>query len=150
MQPHTFDYVLYIRATSQAVWDALTDPDITQGYWHDTRLESTWQVGDELLFIRHGEVTDRNVVLEIIEPQLMRYSFKPVFADFAHEEPSRVSIFLDTENGVTRLTLHHDQFAPESSVLPAVRIGWPMLLSSLKTLLETGSPLPVATFPPAS
>ncbi|MFM2031623.1 MAG: hypothetical protein RLZZ297_388 [Chloroflexota bacterium] len=150
MHHDAFEYILYIRAHTQAVWDALTDPDITQLYWHDTRLESTWEVGAPLLFIRHGEVTDRNEILEVVAPQLLRYTFKPVFADFAHEAPSRVSIFLDHDNGVTRLTLRHEDFAPQSSVLPAIRVGWPMLLSSLKTLLESGSPLPVATFPPTA
>jgi uncharacterized protein YndB with AHSA1/START domain len=150
MQSATFEYVMYIHAPATAVWDALTDPNRTQQYWHDTRLESSWRVGEELLFIRNGEVTDRNVVLEVVQPNLLRYSFKPVFADFAHENPSRVTFFLDEDNGVTRLTLHHDEFAPESSVLPAIRIGWPLLLSSLKTLLERGTPLPVATFPTAS
>ena len=148
MDAASYTAVFYIRATSEAVWDALTSADKTQTYWHDTRLESTWQVGAELLFVRNGAVTDRNVVLEVVEPQLLRYSFKPLFADFAAEQPSRVSIFLDHDNGVTRLTIHHDEFAPQSSVLPAVRVGWPMILSSLKSLLECGTPLPLATFPP--
>lgn len=140
--------VLYIGAPAEVVWDALTDPDITMRYWHNTRLESTWLVGDPLLFVRNGDVTDRNTILEVVKPHRLRYTFKPVFGDFANEAPSRVSIMLDHDNGVTRLTLHHDQFAPGSAVLPAVRIGWPMLLSSLKSLLECGTPLPQATFPP--
>jgi uncharacterized protein YndB with AHSA1/START domain len=148
MDAENFTYVTYIRADIQAVWNALTRPDITQQYWHNTRLESGWNVGDELLFIRDGEVTDRNTILEVVSPQLLWYTFKPLFADFAAEAPSRVSMFLDFDNGITRLTVHHDQFAAESSVLPAVRVGWPMILSSLKSLLECGKPLPQATFPP--
>ena len=140
--------VLYIGAPAEVVWDALTDPDITMRYWHNTRLESTWLVGDPLLFVRNGDVTDRNIILEVVKPKRLRYTFKPVFGDFASESPSHVSIMLDHDNGVTRLTLHHDQFAPDSAVLPACRIGWPMLLSSLKSLLECGTPLPHATFPP--
>jgi uncharacterized protein YndB with AHSA1/START domain len=150
VEAENFTYVAYIRADIQAVWNALTRPDITQQYWHNTRLESSWNVGDELLFIRDGEVTDRNTILEVVPPQLLRYTFKPLFADFAAEAPSRVSMFLDDDHGVVRLTVLHDQFAAESSVLPAVRVGWPMILSSLKSLLECGAPLPRATFPPNS
>ena len=148
MDAENFTYVTYIRADIQAVWNALTRPDITQQYWHNTRLESTWLVGDPLLFVRNGDVTDRNTILEVVMPHRLCYTFKPVFGDFATNAPSRVSFMLDHDNGVTRLTLHHDQFAPASAVLPAVRIGWPMLLSSLKSLLECGNPLPQATFPP--
>ncbi|MFM2308358.1 MAG: hypothetical protein RLY87_478 [Chloroflexota bacterium] len=143
MDALSFTYVIYIRADIQSVWNALTDPTITQQYWHDTRLESSWAVGDELLFVRQGEVTDRNTILEFVPPQLLRYTFKPLYPDFAAEAPSRVSMILDDDAGVVRLTLVHDAFPPESMVLPAIRMGWPMILSSLKTVLETGTPLVV-------
>jgi uncharacterized protein YndB with AHSA1/START domain len=150
MDAPSFTYVTYIQADVQSVWDALTDPHITQQYWHNTRLESTWLVGDPLLFVRNGDVTDRNTILEVVKPQRLRYTFKPVFGDYASEAPSHVSIMLHHDNGVTRLTLHHDQFAPDSAVFRACSLGWPTLLSSLKSLLECGTPLPPATFPPVA
>lgn len=134
---------LYLHAPVEVVWHALTDPDTTARYWDGTRLESSWQPGEPLLYRRHGEVTDVHTLVDVQPPHKLVHSFHPVLEAFRHELPSRVQIHLLGHQGVTRLDLQHDQFAPHSAVYAACSQGWPLILSSLKTLLETGQPLPV-------
>ena len=62
--------------------------------------------------------------------------------EFRREGHSRVTFELELQRGVTRLSLIHDRFEPGSKVLEAVSDGWPSLLANLKTLLETGQPMP--------
>ncbi len=133
---------LYIRADAAAVWNALTDPDVTEAYWGDTRIESDWQPGSKILYWRGGEVTDEHTILEAVPGRRLVHTFRPLAGELKDEAPSRVRIELEDGGAVTRLTLRHDGFAPGSRVRSACAAGWPLILSSLKTLLETGSPLP--------
>jgi len=139
--------VAYIRASLAAVWEALTDPDLTARYWGGTRIESDWKPGSEILYRRGGEVTDRNAVLAVDAPHRLVHTFQPVAEEFAGEAPSRVEFRLAESAGVVRLSVAHEGFPPGSRVHAACAQAWPMILASLKTLLETGTPLPVASFP---
>jgi uncharacterized protein YndB with AHSA1/START domain len=140
------DQTVYIKSSREAVWRALTDPDVTQEYWGGTRLESDWTPGSELRYVRDGELTDRNQVLEAERPARLVHTFNPLQAPYAGEPPSRVAITLEQSGEVTRLTLEHDEFLPGSRVQLACSQGWPAILSSLKTLLETGAALPEVSF----
>jgi uncharacterized protein YndB with AHSA1/START domain len=142
MAEQIITYTIYIRSDVQAVWNALTNPDITQRYWFNTRIESDWRPGSKILYRRDGKVTDEHVISEIIPPRKLVHTFKPLFGEFAGELPSRVNIELKASGAVVRLSLRHDRFQPDSKVFPACAIGWPMILNNLKTLLETGEPLP--------
>lgn len=139
-------HVLYIASSAQKVWNALTDPDVTQRYWFGTRMESDWRVGSLLRYVVDGRVTDEQTLLVVDAPHALAYTFHPTFGDFAKETPSRVTFTLDERDGVVRLTMLHDGFPPNSAVLPACTLGWPQILSGLKTLLETGRPLPNVRF----
>lgn len=140
--------VIYIRASARTVWKALTNPDITQRYWGDTRIVSDWKVGSKVQYLRNGELTDEHVVLEAEPPHRLSHTFQPLFGEFKSEPASRITMAIEESNGVVRLTVRHDGFPPESSVLLACREGWPMILCGLKTLLETGAPLPEFSFAP--
>lgn len=135
-------YDLYIRASAEAIWDALTNPDLTQRYWAETRIESDWKVGSTILYVRRGEITDAQEILEIDPPRLLRHTFKPLFGEFRDEAASLVRLEILPGGEVSHLRLRHDQFPPESRVFPACSVGWPRILSSLKSLLETGKALP--------
>lgn len=135
-------YVTYLKASLKQVWDALTNPEITQKYWGNTRIESDWQVGSKIRYIRDGEITDQHTIFEVDKPYKLIHSFKPLFGEFKNEAPSQVCIRLVAGGEVVRLTLEHDGFPPNSKVYLACREGWPIILSGLKTLLETGAPLP--------
>ena len=132
---------LYIASSNTKVWDALTNPEITQKYWSETRLESEWKVGSKLIYRRNGEITDENTVLQVEPETLLRYTFEPKYPEFRNEPPSRVTFLLSDNGEVVRLIMIHDEFEPDSKVYLACREGWPMILNSLKTLLETGNPL---------
>lgn len=142
-------YVSYIASHLAAVWDALTNPDITEVYWSGTRVESDWKIGSKVLYRRGDTVTDEHIVLVVEPPHSLRHSFHPLFKEeFRKEEPSRVTFTLEQSGDVVRLTLIHDKFPPNSRIFPTCREGWPAILGSLKTLLETGKPLPAFGFPP--
>jgi uncharacterized protein YndB with AHSA1/START domain len=140
--------VIFIRSSLAAVWDALTNPEVTQRYWFGTRIESDWRVGSKVLWLRNGEVTDEQVVLAVDPQRSLSHTFHPMFGELKAEPPSGVTFSLEENGGVVRLTVIHDSFPPESKVFRACSDGWPMILSNLKTLLETGTPLPAFTFPP--
>jgi uncharacterized protein YndB with AHSA1/START domain len=133
--------VLYIASSRAKVCDALTNPQITQKYWSDTRLESDWKAGSKLIFRRKGEITDENTVLDVESERLLRYTFEPKYEEFLNEPPSRVTFSISDNGEVVRLIMLHDEFEPDSKVYPACIEGWPMILNNLKTLLETGKPL---------
>jgi len=134
--------VVLIKATMATLWDALTNPEMTQQYWFNTRIKSDWHVGSKVLYVRDGELTDEQVVLAANKPHGFSHTFKPLFGEFKDEPPSRVTFSLEDSGSVVRLTVIHDSFPPESKVFRACSEVWPMILSNLKTLLETGQPLP--------
>lgn len=134
--------IIYIHAPVDQVWDALTNPEITVRYWGDTRIESDWRVGSPIIYRRLGEITDEHTVLEYDKLKRLRHTFHPVFEEFKDEAPSEVTMQLEALGPVTRLEILHDHFPPGSKVHAACSEGWPMIISSLKTLLETGDPLP--------
>ena len=140
----SFVYVTYIRASQQAVWTALIDPDFTEQYWSGTRLEAEWTLGGRVLLRDPTRgPTDNGEVLEWDPPTRLAYSFNVTFdAIFAAEGASRVTYELEALGEVVKLTLTHDGFPPNSKVQAAVSHGWPSILSSLKTLMESGLALP--------
>jgi uncharacterized protein YndB with AHSA1/START domain len=162
----SFTYTIYIHATADRVWRGLTDPAMTKRYWRhhmagpktfraDWTKGSTWDLEhkDVGLVVSDAE----QVILESDPDRRLSYtwhSFTPEWAtevgmdeataDTWRAEP-RSKVTFDMENvgkGVTKLTVVHDGFPPESSVLEAIAQGWPAVLSSLKTLLETSTALP--------
>ena len=145
-----FVYVTYIAAAPEEVWRALTDGGLTHQYWYGRRVDSTWKVGATVTFwyeAAGGEaVSDRGIVLESKAPVRLSYTFHVEFIDELRDEhPSRVTFDLAPEGDSVKLTLTHDEFEPGSKVLEGCRSGWPAILSSLKSLLETGEPLAVAS-----
>ena len=161
----SFTYTAYIRATPERVWRALTDPADTSRYWRHQRagpktFRSDWKVGStwDLLHEDVGlTVHDPDqLILESEPPTRLAYAWHSVTPEWAAEvgmddataeawraEPrSKVGVDIEEiRDGVVKLTLVHDGFEAGSVVLPAISEGWPAVLSSLKTLLETGSAL---------
>ena len=139
--------IVYLASTPEQVWNALTDPEITQQYWSGTRIESDWKIGSKVIYRRNGTITDEHVVLKVEPLRLLSHTFHPVSVEeFRNEPPSRVTFEIEAGGPVVRLTVIHDEFEEESEVYHACSEGWPMLMSSLKTLLETGKPLPEFEF----
>jgi uncharacterized protein YndB with AHSA1/START domain len=142
MSKPSISITIYIASTPEKVWSALTDPNITERYWGGTRIESDWRAGSKVFYRRNGQVTDEHELLTCEPPRRFSHTFHPLFGEFAKEPPSRVAFEIVPGGSVVRLTMTHDGFPKNSAVYQACSGAWPMLLSSLKTLLETGEPLP--------
>jgi uncharacterized protein YndB with AHSA1/START domain len=139
-------YVTYIRATPEQVWQGLTDGDFTRRYWVGRRISSDWRPGAPVQLMREdGVVEMRGEVLEADPPCRLSYTFHLIFNP-AHEAdaPSRLTFELEPMDEVVRLTLLHQEFGPGSVTYETTRHGWPALMASLKSLLETGEALPFA------
>jgi len=133
----------YIASTPDKVWNALTDPNITRRYWDGgTRVESDWNVGSKVFYRRDGVVVDEHVLLTCEPRRRFSHTFHPTFGEYRYEPPSKVTFEIAPGGDVVRLTMVHDGFRENSAVYRACSVAWPMILSGLKTLLETGETLP--------
>jgi uncharacterized protein YndB with AHSA1/START domain len=143
MAESRFVYVTYIRTTTQKLWQALIDPEFTRRYWVETWQESDWKPGASWrLMIPDGRIGDSGEILEI-EPErrlvlTWRNEFKP---EMREEGYSRMTMELEQQGEAVKLTVIHEMDKPDSKLIDAVSNGWPMLLASLKSLLETGESL---------
>jgi uncharacterized protein YndB with AHSA1/START domain len=143
MAESRFVYVTYIRTTPAKLWRALLDPEFTRQYWVETWQESEWQPGASWrIMIPDGRVADSGEVLEI-EPERKlvlswRNEFKP---ELKAEGYSRLTYELEQVGESVKLTITHEIDKPESKFIQAVSNGWPHILASLKSLLETGQSL---------
>jgi uncharacterized protein YndB with AHSA1/START domain len=164
-QVTSFTYTTYIRATPEGVWHGLTDPACTSRYWRHQKagektFRSDWKKGSTY-DMAHEEVglvvsDPEQVILESDPYRRLAYTWHTFTPNWAAEvgmdeatadawragPRSKVAFDIeDVGHGVVRLTLVHDGFAPGSGVLQGISAGWPAVLSSLKTFLETGSAL---------
>jgi len=138
-----FVYVTYIRTTQQTLFDALTKPEFTRQYWFGISMKSDWTVGASWqMNYPDGTVTDTGNVVEIDPPRRLvlrwRNAFKP---ELKAEGYSRASFTLEPLGETVKLTVLHEIDKTDSQFIKAVSNGWPMILSSLKSALETGKPL---------
>ena len=143
MKTEQFVYVIYIRTTPEKLWKALIEPEFTRQCWFNTTQESKWKPGASWKILTpDGSVTDSGEVLEI-EPNRRlvlkwRNEFKP---ELKAEGYSRLSYQLEKEGKSVKLTVIHQIETEGSKLIEAVSNGWPHILSSLKSLLETGESL---------
>ena len=153
MNEPKFVYVTYIATTPEKLWQALTDGAFTEQYWFGTRIESDWTLGARVRFLRDDTVSDYGVVLECEPPRRLSYSWRVEFhEEFRHERPSRVTFEIEPmaprmggRRSEVKLTVIHDDFDAGSKVFRAISGGWPLVLASLKSLLETGGGLTSAS-----
>ncbi len=140
MNTSRFVSVSYIRTTRAQLWQALTDPVIVAKYWFDSVLECAWKQGASWSMSRpDGRVMDSGRILEI-EPErhvTIRWENRWM-PEFVAEGPSRCTMDLEPVDSSVRLTVTHEMDRPDSKFIEAVRSTWPLCLSNLKSLLETG------------
>ena len=139
-----FVYVTYINTTPEKLWEALTDGEFTRRYWGGRRIQSDWNVGSPVQHVRgDGGIDWNGEVLQAQPPRLLSYTFHMrISAQHQGERPSRVTFELQPIGSVVKLTLIHDDLESDSATFETTRHGWPAIMSSLKSLLEIGSPLP--------
>jgi len=151
-------YTTYISTTPERLWQALTEPAFTKRYW-ETEFITDWAQGSPMTWDNHGVLISdpEQVVVESDPFRRLSYTWHTATPELAKRfgwddellakltsEP-RSTVTFDIEpagDGVVKLTVIHDGFAPGSTVAQMVSVGWPAVIASLKTLLETGDPLP--------
>ena len=148
MRKPEFVYVTYIETTPEKLWEALTSSEFSRRYWFGTELKTDWKVGSPFALVMDGTTTDVGEVLEFDRPRRLSYTFQHVTSEAAKKErPSRVIFVLEPYGKLTKLTLTHEDFDAGSVILDGISKGWPAILSSLKSLLESGTALAI---PPAA
>jgi uncharacterized protein YndB with AHSA1/START domain/DNA-binding transcriptional ArsR family regulator len=148
-----FVYTTYINTSPQRLWQALTDPAFTSRYWQAT-FDTDWAVGSPITWHIRGVTIahPEQVILESDPYRRLAYtwhSFPPDLADavgfdddfsarLSSEPRSKVTFDIEETDDGVKLTVVHDGLEPGGAVLQSISGGWPLVLSKLKTLLETG------------
>jgi uncharacterized protein YndB with AHSA1/START domain len=139
-------YVILIKASQEAVWEAVTEPEFVAQYFHGARLDRELKPGG---FYRSFS-PDRSQlwvdaeVLEVDPPRRFVHGWRSLYNPETADEPeSRVTWEIEPqEGGICKLTVTHDQLEHSLKTAASVSgLGWMTVLSGLKTLLETGEPL---------
>ena len=144
MSKPEFVYVTYIETTPEKLWHALTDGDFTERYWFGARLKSDWKVGSTFEMLRgDGTVSDAGKVVEYDPPRRLAYTFVNLSDKYKDDLPALATFVLEPYGKLVKLTLTHQGFRDGSKFFAGISRGWPAILSSLKSLLETGQPLEI-------
>jgi uncharacterized protein YndB with AHSA1/START domain len=144
MSKPEFVYVTYIETTPEKLWEALTSSEFSKRYWFGTELKTDWKVGSPFALVMNGTTTDVGEILEVDRPRRLSYTFHHVLSEAARKErPTKVVFVLEPHGKLVKLTLTHEGFAEGSKHLDGISKGWPAILSSLKSLLESGAALAI-------
>jgi uncharacterized protein YndB with AHSA1/START domain len=138
-------YEIYIRTTPQKLWEAITKPEFTRQYFYGSAVESDWKLGCPVRHLdKDGKAMLEGKILEMVAPRRLVTTFAAAYnhdPESQKDRPSRVTWVIEPQGDVCKLTLVHDDFDRETATYKSVGPGWNPVLSGLKTLLETGSPL---------
>ena len=138
-----FVYTTYIETTAEKLWQALTDGDFTERYWFGHRVTSDWKAGSPYKFAMQGTPNIEGKVLVSDPPRQLSYSWDSCSPEAERERTSRVTFDLEPRGKIVKLTVTHDELDERGVTLRNISGGWPMVLASLKSLLETGRGLDI-------
>ena len=141
-------YVTYISTTPEKVWNALQDPELTKLFWGRGRNVSDWQVGSDWQHQDYDDASAVRVTGKVVEadpPKRLVVTWESRSAAPEPRKASRVTYAIEPAFGAVRLTVTHDELELGSKAWQDIAMGWPAVLSSLKSLLETGQPLAMTT-----
>jgi DNA-binding transcriptional ArsR family regulator/uncharacterized protein YndB with AHSA1/START domain len=158
MDAPAFVYTTYIRTTPEKLWQALTEPAFTERYW-DITFDSDWTTGAPMTWHQRGVAVAgaEQVVVEADPYTRLSYTWHAFTqewaAAFGVDEDRRAQLAGERQSKVTfaiealddqqvKLTVVHDDLEPDGLLAGMISGGWPRVLANLKTLLETGEPLP--------
>ena len=143
-----FVYTIYIHTTPEKLWSALTTDETIPRYWFGNAVKSSWATGDVVQsFDKDDNTLDWDgEILESTPPHKLIFTFRVEGRD---EAPSQVTYLIEPAQSVdfgptgnaVKFTVIHESFAPDSQIVHGVSSGWPGILSNLKTMLESGTPL---------
>lgn len=145
----SFVYVTYIRSTPEKVFEAIMQPDMTRRYWGHENV-SDWKPGSAWEHVRANDERKVNIVgkvVEVLPPTRLVITWASPSEAENPESYSRVSFDVEEYDGMVRLTVTHDELEEGSGMEKGISKGWPIVLSSLKSLLETGHGIDVFAKP---
>jgi len=137
MNTEKFVYISYIATTQQKLWDALTKPEFVKEYFFGRDIKTDWKVGST---IRMGDDWDGKILKS--EPiNLLSFTFHHLAQYALSSEPvSTVTYELAQKGAMVQLTVIHEGLSKK--LYDNISQGWPAIISSLKSFLETGKPSP--------
>jgi uncharacterized protein YndB with AHSA1/START domain len=143
MARSTFTYVTYIRTTPEKLWSALSDAAFMKQYWFGMSCESRWTPGSSWKLVTgDGQILDAGEIVEAEPPRRLvirwRHQNKP---ELKAEGDSLCRMELEQSGTAVKLSITHTIERDPSKLIAAVSGGWPKVISNLKSLLETGSPI---------
>jgi len=145
----SFVYVTYIRSTPEKVFDAITTPEIARRYWGHENV-SDWKAGSGWQHVRANEQRTVELVGKVVEsapPTRLVITWANASQADDPASYSRVSFDIAAYDEMVRLTVTHDELEAGSGMAKGIQQGWPIVLSSLKSLLETGQGMDVFAKP---
>ena len=138
-----YTYDIYIGAPIDRVWNGLIDGDITKKYVYGTRFDGKLKKGAAYAYVGDGDfkVVDGEI-LDVEPGKRLVMTWKAHWDDsVAKDPPSRVTYELSQTGSSTKLRVVHDDFETQTETYAGSVEGWPLMFSSLKSILETGKPL---------
>lgn len=140
-------YTVFIDAPPDAVWAAIVDGDTTVKYFYGTRVESAWEVGAEVVYrYPDGRRAAEGEVIAIEPGRRLEITFLPLWdPELTAEGAAREVWLVEDAGGATRLTVETYDVPEGGRIHTDVAGGFPLIVSGLKTLLETGKSLQVAS-----
>jgi uncharacterized protein YndB with AHSA1/START domain len=148
----SFLYVTYLHSTPDKVFEAITKPDLARRYWGHENV-SDWQPGSRWEHIRANDQRTVELVGKVIEaspPKRLVMTWTNASQEADPESYSRVTFDIEEYEDMVRLTVAHDELEAGGGMAKGVTKGWPLVLSSLKSFLETGRGLDIFAKPKAA
>lgn len=148
----SFVYVTYILSTPEKVFEAIAKPEVTRRYWGHENV-SDWQPGSTWEHVRANDERTIKVMGKVVEAMppnrlVITWATPQQAADPASH--SRVTFAIEKQDDMVRLTVSHDELEAGSDMAKTMTKGWPAVLSSLKSFLETGRGLDIFGKPKAA
>ena len=139
-------YQVFIKASPERIWEAITKPELVTLYYHNCRLESEIVAGGSWRAWSpdHTKLWVDARILEFDPPRRLSHGWRSLYNDELADEPeSRVTWEIEPqEGGYSLVTVVHDRLENSPKTAAGVSgVGWMHVLSGLKTVLETGQPL---------
>lgn len=145
----SFVYVTYIRATPERVFEAITRPEVARRYWGHENV-SDWTPGAAWRHVRDNAERSVELVGEVVEiapPRRLVLTWANASQADDPAKVSRVSFDITPFDGMVKLTVSHDDLEAGGGMAAGISQGWPRVLSSLKSFLETGEAIDVFAKP---
>jgi DNA-binding transcriptional ArsR family regulator len=134
-----------IKAKPERIWNAITTPEMTSKFWFNCEVRSTWEIDSAIELWNKKEKKAEGIILDIHVPHKLMISFRfHAFPGTECDTPSRITWEIHEHEqipGTSFVTVTHDEFENAETTARVLENGLPLVISGLKTLLETGKPL---------